>query len=459
MRVLWLLIQVAVLAGVSLWMFSRPGTMDVHWLGYDIEASVGVAFLAFVIALVVVMALTRAVGALFSLPGRWKTIQMKKRRDRGFRALTLGLSAVAAGDSRLASYQAYKMRRFLPDEKGLPWLLEAQAARLRGSEPEARGYFEKLLHEKDTAFLGVRGLLHEAVETADLDRALTLARQAMDMHSDQVWIIRTVFDLETRKREWNAALMTLKKAERAKAWPLDQVKSDRIAILLQQGDELQRGGDRPEAIRKLREAHRLNPSFVPTALRLAQAYIDAQKQRAAVAVIEQAWKSNPHPDLVPVWEALAPANKPGDMTAHLRWFERLVALKPGDAESQIAAARAAIQDGLWGEAWQYLAMAEKIRPNARLYRLWAQMEEKTGHHESARRYWEKAADAAADKVWMCRETGCIYERWSPIAEPHGAFNTILWDQARAPHQFPAGQLVANGNDLVIEPVRAIASRG
>lgn len=457
-RILWFLIQVALVALAAMWIFGQPGQVDIHWLGYDIEAHPGVAFLAIILLFVALVILSKTIGFIFSLPGRLSSMRGRKRRDRGFQALTVGLSAVAAGDAKLASYQAYRMRQFLPDEKGLPWLLEAQAARLRGDETEARSFFEKLLKEKDTAFLGVRGLLNAAVASADLDSALDLARQAMTMHPDQSWIIRTVFGLEVQKREWAAALTTLKKGERAKAWPIDEVKSNRIALLMQQGEELSRGGYQGESTAKFREANRLDPAFVPAAARLAQSYIDQHKRRGAIAVVERTWKDNPHPDLVPLWEALSPPNKPNDMTARVRWFERLVALNPGDVESQIAAAKIAIADGMWGEAWQYLSAAEKIRPNARLYRMWAQMEEKTNHSESAKRYWEKSAGAAPDKVWTCRDTGRIYDRWSALAAPHDGFNTMVWDFPHAGRQGGAGILALNANDLVIEPVAAITAK-
>lgn len=458
-RVFWVVVQIVCIAVAAIWVFNRPGTVDVRWLGYDISANTGVAFLALVATIFLVMSVYKILGLVFSLPRRWRERHSKKRRDRGYRSLALGLSAVAAGDAKLAGYHAYRMRRAMPDEKGLPWLLEAQSARLRGNELEAQGYFEKLLKDKDTSFLGVRGLLSAAMETADLDRALSLARQALEMHPEQPWILRTVFGLETQKREWASALKTLKIGERHKVWSEEELRSNRVALFIQQSDELTRAGYAGEALKNLKQAQRLDPAFVPTAIRLAQIYADDQKRRNAISVIERAWKDNPHPALVPVWEKLSPPNKPNDMTVHLRWFERLVALKPGDAESQMAAANAAIQDGLWGEAWQYLAAAEKIRPNARLYRLWAQMEEKTNHGESARRYWEKAASAAPDKVWTCRETGRIYERWSAIAEPHGAFNTIIWDYPRG-QMGDAGSvaLMKSANDLIIEPVRAITGR-
>ncbi|MBI2234388.1 MAG: heme biosynthesis protein HemY [Micavibrio aeruginosavorus] len=460
LRTLWGMIQFAAVAAAALWLYSNPGTVSLHWNEYDVETTTAVAFVILVVAVFIITAFTRIVGFIVSLPSYFKNFNLRKRRDRGFRALTLGLSAVAAGDAKLATYHAYKMRRFIPDEKGLPDLLEGQAARLRGDETEARAHFEKLLKDKDTAFLGVRGLLYSAIEAADADRALEMARQALAMHPGQPWIIRTVFGLEVEKHEWMAALATLKKAERARAFSETELRSSRIAILIQQADELLHAGYQQEALKKFRDANRIDPAFAPAAQRLAKAYISAQKRRAAIAVIERAWKDNPHVDLIPVWESLAPPHKDSDMAAKLRWFERLVALKPGDVESQIAAAQAAIADGLWGEAWQYLAAAEKIRPSARLYRLWAQMEEATGHAESARRYWEKVANApAADKVWICKDTGIIYESWSPFAAPHGAFNTIVWDNPRPLREAAPAPVIAARNDLVIEPVKEIAARG
>ena len=427
LRALWFILQVVAFTAIGVWIFNRPGTLEVEWLGYTVETQLWAAFVLLLVVFFIFHFFFRIMNALISLPRRWRDIQNKKRHDRGYRALTLGLSAVSAGDAKVASYQAYRMRQFLRDEKGLPWLLEAQAAKLRGDEIEARGYFSKLLENNDTAFLGVRGLLQDAVSSGDPDRALMLARQALSMHPGQSWIIHTVFGIEVQKREWVAALATLKKGERSKAWTADELKSLRIAVLLQQGDELSRAGFQQEAGKKYREANRIDPAFIPGAVRLACNHMDQNRRRNAVSVVERAWKENPHVDLVPVWKTMAPHAKRGDMAGYLRWFERLVALKPGDAESQIAAATAALEEGLWGEAWQFLSAAEKIRPSARLYRLWAQVEEKTGHAESARRYWEKAADAPGDKVWTCRETGRIYEHWSPVAEPHGAFNTIVWD--------------------------------
>lgn len=454
-RAVFFSLQVILLIALGVWMFTQPGWVRLNWMGYDVEAHIGLAFIALVLLVLTLVAVYRVLDFLFSLPKRLRGARDKKRRDRGIRALTLGLAAVSAGDSKQASAHAFRMRQYMPDEEGLPWLLEAQAARLRGAEDEAAKFFEKLMKNKDTAFLGVRGLLHSAIEHDDPARALPLARQALTMHPGQSWIIRTVFNLEIRQQEWATALLTLKRGERAKTWTPEEITSTRIALYLQQAEEQGQAGFGIEVGKKLREALRLDPSYVPTVLRIARYYHDHGKRRAAVAVVERAWRDNPHPDLVPVWDMLMPRAKARDMTARLRWYERLVALNPGHVESQIAAAQAAMDDGLWGESWQYLAAGEKIQPCARLYRLWAQVEEKTGHSESAKRYWEKAASAAVDRVWTCVETGRIYDEWSPIARPHGAFNTIRWDFPMTARK-PDPVLIASAGDITDDPVRLSA---
>lgn len=463
-RTLWILTKIAVLVAagwwVAHWAMNNPGTVQISWLGYDIEAHIGLVLLAGFVVILAALVVYRIWLALVSLPMMWGKKRADKRRDRGMRALVLGLSAVAAGDARVAGYQAARMRKFMPKDGGLPHLLEAQAARLQGNDLVARAHFDALMRDKDTAFLGVRGLMQDAMDHADVDAALVLARKAQDMHPKQKWILRTVFGLEVQKHDWASAEKTLKSAERVGAFTPEEAQSNRLALLMAQADQDLRAGLQAQALHHLRDAIQISAAFVPAAVRLARLCIDLQKKREAARIIERAWRANPHPDLIPLWDALAPENKASDAMVRMRWYERLVALRPDHAESQLAAARAALEGGLWGEVRQYLVMAETLHPSPRIYRLWARLEEKTGHPETAKRMLEKAADAPADPVWTCRQTGRIYERWAPIAEPHGTFNTIVWDypDARKNLLSDGSILHMQADPLLAAPMRSLGGR-
>ncbi len=426
-RAIWFLIQVGLVVAAAVWISQRPGFVVVEWLDYKLSAQIGIFLLGIAVIVVAALTLYKILSAIASVPGRIMGLRAESARRRGYRTLTRGFVAIAAGDAKAATKMARHTRTLLPDDTGLPILLEAQAARLRGEEGMARISFEQLLKDKDASFFGIRGLLKSALDVGDAQGALNYARKAQAAHPKQPWVLNTVYELELRNRLWNDAMKTLSKIEKYKAQPADKIRHDMIVLLLLQAQQDEAQGMTGDMMRKLERAYKLDPYYVPSTVRLAGRYIAKGKDRKAAAVIEKAWKENPHPDLLTLWDALAPENKPSDLTRRLRWYEKLVAIKPDSAEGQMAAARAALMDGLYGEAKAYLTIAEQIEPSARLYKLRAQVEEQSTHNDKKVREWlEKAADAPASKVWTCRETGAVYESWSPVAEPHGAFGTIVW---------------------------------
>lgn len=442
LRALLFAVKIGLLVAAAVWVANRPGVIEIDWMGYHITTHIGIALLALLVLLLFMLALHRLVLGLAGLPKAWRRKGRERRQEKGYRALTQGLTAVAAGDAAHAGEKAAKARQCWPEDKGLTLLLEAQAARLRGDEDTARARFDQLLAGRDTAFLGLRGLLTGALERGDTARGLELARKAQAMHPRQPWVVRMVYDLEIQQKQWDKAESTLKRALKLGAIPEKQGKGDHIAMLAAQSEEMALQGDKAQAIRLLRRAHRLDPAFTPIAERLAALYLERGNRRSAKNVIETTWKRTPHPDLIPLWARLAPAS--GD----LRWYEKLVALKPDSAEGQIAVAQAAMDEELWGQARQYLERAAQIGQSAKLCRLYAQLEEKLGHTEEAKNWLAKAADAPPEKVWTCRETGQIYERWSPVVKPHGAFNAMVWDYPRPRHALSA-QTMLPQNELLI----------
>ena len=157
-----------------------PGEVSVQWLGWQLRTSIAVAILA----LLFVCALT-AVGyygwrLLRRAPKDFWNQQGQERRNRGYRALSHGLVAVAAGDPHEAQRWAKKAHKLL-DDQPLSRLLSAQAAQLSGEAEAARAHFEKMLEAEETRFLGLRGLLMQALRDGDDAVALDYLRQAKEL--------------------------------------------------------------------------------------------------------------------------------------------------------------------------------------------------------------------------------------------------------------------------------------
>lgn len=426
-RALWFFIQLAVVAAALIWISTQRGNVDIAWHDYQLDMQLGVFLALVVFVIFTAIILFRVVGFIVDLPTKWSRRSKEKAREKGYRSLTRGFVAIAAGDAKKATQYAKEVRYLLPDERGLPLLLEAQAARLRGEEEVARHSFEELLGDKDAAFFGIRGLLKSSLDAGDTVAALEYARTAMDQNPKQAWIIKSVYDLELKNGQWASAYKTLDRVKKYKAEDADKILTDEVALLLALADEDALAGREGDARKKTERAVKIAPLFIPAVLRLGNYYLERNKKDKIVLMIKQAWKDNPHPDLAVLWDKVAPKNKMDDNFRRLRWMESLVELNPISADSHIAAAMVSMEDGLWGEAKAHLIKAEDIRPSAQVYRLRAKLEEQQGGNAYLIKDWmEKAADASPDPVWYCTLTGNIYSQWSPVALPHRSFNTIVW---------------------------------
>ena len=450
-RALWFFFQLAIVVCAAIWISAQKGTVDVVWNDYTISLHLGIFLLFLTLFTLVAVAFFRIAGMIVGAPASMSRRRRERNRKKGFQALTRGFVAIAAGDGKKATTYAKDVRYLLPDETGLPLLLEAQAARLRGEEGAAQESFEKLLGDKDAAFFGIRGLLKSSLDQGDSVKALAYAKTALDKNPKQPWILKSVYDLELQNHHWHAAMNTLERVRKFKAIDEAQARKDEIALLMILADEDRIASNENAWLKKIERAAKIDPGFTPAAQKLAAHYLTKSKNGKVASVIERAWKINPHPDLVVLWDRISPENKSSDPLRRLRWFEKLVAIKPDSADGQLAAAKAAMDAGLAGEAKAYLTMAESLRPTSQVYRLRADLEQITTRNATLIREWmDKAAEAAPDAVWYCTLTRHIYDRWSPVAEPHGSFNTIEWGNPLSVIAQTPGVLTHWNDPLLIE---------
>ena len=96
LRALWFAFRLGILVAIAVWVANRPGVIDIHWQGYDIRADVSLAMLAAFAFIVILLAVHRVLWAVFSLPAVWRRYRERIMQQKGYRSLTLGMTAVAA---------------------------------------------------------------------------------------------------------------------------------------------------------------------------------------------------------------------------------------------------------------------------------------------------------------------------------------------------------------------------
>jgi len=429
-KAIWFMLKTGLLVFAAMWLAERSGQVEIQWQDYTFTIHLGLFLLAFAFVILAAILLYRLVRFVFGAPAALSRHQERRRFEKGYTSLTRGLTAVAAGDAKAAQHHAQRVIKYWPEDNGIPVLLQAQAARLAGDDKLALQHFSRLAEDKDAGFLGVRGLLHAALDAGKTEKALGLALSALEKYPHQKWLLNLAYDLQVQTRRWDEALATLRKARKAGAIEAQKAKSDEIALLLAAAqDDFTAGKDR-KALSRLKKAHKLNPFYVPAVAALARYYIGKGKRRSGVRILEEAWRAGGHPAYVPLWDALVPKTRSVKkaLQARLEWFEKLLELpEQPSADVYMALARVCLEQKYYGQARDYTQKARELEQTARVYKLRAVIEENADAKPEEQRLWlERAADAPPSACWVCAQTGRVYEEWQPIATPHGSFNTIVW---------------------------------
>ena len=417
---LFLLAAVAV-SLLAAWLADHPGQVALTWQGVHVETSFAVLMIAVLLLGLLLVVLFEIIRLLGGAPRRIGHRLRRSRVDRGYQALAQGLVAAAAGDTAAAKALNRRADKLLGHAPAT-LLLSAQAAQLEGDEVAARARFQEMLEHQETEFLGLRGLLAQAMKEGDWENALQLARRAHLRRPNTPWVLTTLFDLQTRSGLWTEALSTVSDMARHKL--IDRSTATRWCPLLHnRWVAAHRSPGRPyEALYLARKAHKLHPDFAPIAVQASALAEQSNQPRVARKVLESAWKARPHPALAKAYFALGGNSSASE---RLKLAQRLHELQPRQLESELALAEQAIAAKAWPAAREALERARKLNPTASVYRLLAEVAQAEGDGERARAYLAQAVDAAPDHAWLCETTGQVRANWSAFG-PDGRFDSLRW---------------------------------
>ena len=433
MRAIPALVAIALIVAAVVFVANQSGGVVITWRGWEIETSVAVLVLATAVTAVAVAVLVRLVRFLLRSPHHFKRARRERRRRDGYRALTQGMVAVAAGDAEEAQKLARRADSLLA-EPPLTLLLSAQAAQLNGDERAAATYFTAMLERVETEFLGLRGLIMQALREGDEATALRLTTRAKELRPKTPWVLTHLLELQARHGNWQAAEATLVEAERRKALAPPASRHRHAVILHQHAAEADAEGRGGEAMRLARKANSRAPEFAPAAVRYARMLAVRGQKRRARRTLEAAWRAAPHPAVAEAYDELFAEEPPLQRMKHVA---RLAALNADHLESRIALAAAALEARLWGEARRHLAPAlgangETASP--RVGRLMAELEESEhGDLASARTWLTRAATSATqDPAWVCDACGMESAEWRAVCENCHGFATLEWREGERP---------------------------
>jgi HemY protein len=434
----------------AVWLADRPGTILITFGGYEVRTTVAVGAIVLAGIAFLLAVLWAAVTMLLRLPGRLGSATRNRRRSRGYQAVSRGMVAVGAGDPIAARRYAGEAERYLGQEP-LALLLKAQAAQVSGNRAAAEAAFTRMMDDRETRVLGLRGLFVEARRRGDVRTATQHAAEAVRLAPAATWASDAVLEAQCANRDWRGAIEAVER--RASLGLLDKTTAKRQRAVLLTADALDRvEHDREGALAGAQEAVRLAPDLVPSAALAGKLLSQRGDLRRAAKIVEAAWRANPHPDLADVYLNLRPGDSALD---RLRRAETLAKLSNWSPEARLAVARAAMEAREFSRALATLEPLAEEHPTIRICLLMSDLEQaEHGATGRGREWLARAARAPRDPVWMA--DGVVSDHWAPISPVTGRLDAFVWqappDVLVAPELTIADDVTA---DLDDEP-RAIA---
>ncbi|MZR29668.1 heme biosynthesis protein HemY [Sneathiella litorea] len=423
---------IVVIAVAAVWLSDYPGDVRLTWGGYVVETSVIiVGALAFVFAVFVAL-IYRFWIWLKHGPGRIGAIFSARRRNKGLEAISSGMVAIAAGDAVEARRQAVAAEKHLSGEP-MTLLLAAQAAELNEDNRAASIYYDRMMSRDDTEFLGLRGLINRAIKEGDLEKARDLAKRADELRPGTSWVLKELYELALKLRDWEGAESALTRLARGKSAKGDAVKRAKAVITYEQALSAMKEKETAKALSLAQQAHELAPTFVPAAVLDVELTAEQGSTRKLHKLIGEAWKHAPHRDLAEAIRSSVSGEQPSD------WFRRaketVAPHNPDHVETHLMLAKAALASNNWAPAREHLMRAGGDNPSASIFRMLAELEEKANADAFAAREWiVKSSLAPQDPLWICNSCGRQEEKWQAHCPACDSFDSFAWKTAdRGPH--------------------------
>lgn len=461
LRALWFIIHLTIFAGLLYGATQAPGTVSIHWLDQTYSLDIGFTLCA-LYALILLSALLHGIWThIAGVPKALKRYRTRAAKDAYWRTLTQGLTALAAGDAVSAAKLCTKAEHIHTTHPerlstGLLTLLSAQTAKLQGDQATATHLFEHLSRDPDAGFLGTRALLQEALDAGDAQKAATLLDAPLKRRGKNPWLTQAAYQTAIHAHDWTRALRHLTALQRAGTLDTHTALSHRVALHIAAYD-----ASKGQALHALKKAHKLSPAFPPILTRLVAHNTHHKRLSRARALLKNAWRLAPHPELAALWHALTPPPKRGEPQprTHVKWCEQLVALAPTHPLSHLELGKALNDAGLWGDARSALVCAQDLGYDGpEWFYAMAALERAQNSDEDAAQAWLADSLDAQASGWVCNETGSHYREWAPLAKPHNSFNTMQWRPLSLPLKH---SLLPVKEDVIgiLQPQRTLNTRG
>ncbi len=444
-RLLSFLLFLIIIATLCTWLLKNDGSVVVEWFGYRIQTSTSFAILSASVMLLFMVALSQFSIWILGTPRRYKRKQQEKKRLSGFAALTRGLAAIAAGDSKNALKFSKKAQNYL-GTNSLTNILSAQSAQLSGDNKKATEHYNALMADKETEIIAIKGLLIQAYKDNDVSKAIFLAQKALSVNPDTPWAILSLVELYKSSGQWFEASQIIRKALKNNL--IGDVTGNRTLAVI----ELINARNNLEVANyslaedNITKSLEYLPDFVPAILTKAKFFSLSNNIPKALKLLSSNWKRTSHPDILNYYLELL-ANEPVDKL--IAKLNKLLSIHPHNQAAHLIAARIFLKINDLGNARDHIDTALSINKTKNACLLMAEVQRQLNSDSDTITSWLTVAETAEkDQCWHCTSCHSNYSEWNSNCNNCNAFDSLVFGYPADISQFSTHQLNKLAQEII-----------
>lgn len=383
----WIVAIVAVAVGLTLLAHYNAGYVLLALPPYRVEFSLNLLLVLLAAAFVVGYVGVRLVAGTVRLPAQVREYRLARRREKARATLLEALHEYFSGRYARAEKAAAGSLE-LGEHVGLSAVLAARAAHeLRAYERRDQYLARAAAAEDDVVRVVTEAEL--LLDERRFQEALDLLRRLPRKHTAA---LRLELKAQQQVRNWEQVLALAGELQKRNVFDATQAAQIRRYALI---ENLKR---KALDSRALEEAWRKVPPQERTdgrvAAAAAQCFIALGGCDPAHRIIEEALKADWDSELVGLYAEC----EGGDTLKRIERAEAWLGSHPGDSALLLTLGRLCAGQELWGKAQSYLEASIAIEPTYSAHLALAQLREKLGNVDAARRHYRESLERALTQL-------------------------------------------------------------
>jgi HemY protein len=421
-RLLFILLIVAGLTTAMLWFSDNDGSVIMEWMGYRIQTSVSILTLTLLMFCVLFTVSVQFFFWCINTPKRLKRSLEDHKKKKGMEAVTQGFVAIASGDSKEARHYTSRAESFL-GKHILTRLLSVQTAQLEGDVDTMRAEYTAMLEHDETELIAIKGLLVQARQDKDWDKAAFLAEKLEKMRPNAEWILPILLDCYKRTRQWKKASETLNRTH--KNHLIDENSYRHLSAVLHLAEASYAPPNELLTLTDLyATAYKRDQLCVPAVLQYAAHLRVLEEPRKAKRILEQCWDKTQHPHLL---DAFLELHEDLSHEKRFRLMEKIVNQHPDQVEGRLLVARLALQASQLDQASHHAHAAIATRETVGGCRtIAAILKQERASAEEIENWLRRAEHALPDPAWRCTSCNHTVQSWHHECPSCRGFDTLNW---------------------------------